>query len=368
MSVSDGQRVMDSSDIPGLEFFHFAEEETKNMAKNILLGSLIAIFLCFSGVVSAKPSGILVNGLQYEAALAATAIAHKDICSIAYGTADSNVGCDQDNTHYRTGDAPMAYGALADGSFWILDTANQKVKRFGADGSLLSSFPFPGIDFGKFIQMKGLAVIPSGGLYLYDSGQGIVVRMNDKGVLETQIEGLSYSREIGVDSEGNLLVANPVMRSLLRFNPTGELIERYDDQTFLSTVVDAADKPLGVKFSDLEAELFRADKASPTVCVSLAKFPLETPKEHKARYVSARLIGSDAKKNVYLELIACDKSGVIYQYRVLRLNGEGKTLSQADILAISFLYPRKMVVTPDGRIFGFRKNKQSWIPITYTLP
>ncbi|HNW34996.1 MAG TPA: hypothetical protein PKM25_08695, partial [Candidatus Ozemobacteraceae bacterium] len=245
---------------------------------------------------------------------------------------------------------------------------NQKAKHFAADGKLISAFPFPGSSSKKFIHMKDLAVIPSGGFYLYNSTQGIIVRANEKGLSKVQIEGLPDSREIGVDSKGNLLVANPVMRSLLRFNPAGELIERYDGQTSLSTVVDASDKPLGVRFNALEAELFRAEKASPTVTVSIAKFPLQTPKEREAHYVSAKVIGTDAKKNVYLELIACDKQGVIHQHRVLRLNGEGKTLSQADLLAIPFLYPRKKMVTPDGNIFGFRNDKKSWIPISYTLP
>ncbi len=346
--------------------------------RNIILCSLIAISLLFTGVASAKsaaktvakPSGVLVNGLQYEAGLASSAIAHKDLCAIAYGRADDQVGGEmqEQDKQRRTGGAPMAYGPLADGSFWVLDTVNQKVKHFAADGKLVSSFVFPGSDASSFALMSELAVIPTGGFYLYNSLQGIVVRTDDKGASAVQIEGLPHSTRIGVDSKGNLLVKNAVMRSLLRFNPAGELIEKYTGENFLSTVVDASDKPLGVRFNDLEAELFRADKASPTVTVSIAKFPLETPKERKARYVSAELIGSDAKKNVYLRLIACDKNGVIHQYRILRLTGEGKVLSQADLLAVPFFSPRRLVPTPDGRLFTFRSDRTSWIPILYTLP
>lgn len=345
------------------------------MNKNII-AFLIVISLSVSGVASAnpsaraadKPTGVLVNGLQYEAELASSAISHKDICSIAYGTADNNVGGDQQGDKHRIGGAPAAYCPLADGSFWVLDTLNQKAKHFAVDGSLIFSFVFPESSSEKFVYMKDMAVASSGDLYLYNSAQGIVSRVNEKGVSQVQIEGLPDSREIGVDSKGNLLVANPVMQSLLRFNPAGELIERYDGQTFLSTVVDANDKPLGVKFNDTEAELFRADKASPTVTVSLAKFPLQLAKESKAHYVSAQLIGSDAKKNVYLQLIACDKNGVIHQYRVLRLSSAGKTLGQADLLAIAFLYPRRKTITPDGKVFGFRSDKKSWFPITFALP
>lgn len=341
------------------------------MNKN-LIAFLIVISLSVSGVVSAgpvaKPAGFLVNGLQYEAGLASSAIAHKDVCSIAYGTADNNVGGDQQGNKHRIGGAPTAYCPLADGSFWVLDTLNQKAKHFAADGSLISSFAFPESSSEKFIYMEDMAMALTGDLYLYNAAQGIVSRVNEKGISQVQIEGLPDSREIGVDSKGNLLVANPVMQSLLRFNPAGELIERYDGQTFLSTVVDANDKPLGVKFNDVEAELFRADNASPTVTVSLAKFPLQLAKESKAHYVSAQLIGSDAKKNVYLQLIACDKKGVIHQYRVIRLSSEGKILGQADLLAIAFLYPRRKAITPDGKVFGFRSDKKSWFPITFALP
>ncbi|MBU1108959.1 MAG: hypothetical protein KKB51_19935 [Candidatus Riflebacteria bacterium] len=336
--------------------------------KNIIIGSLVVISLVFSGAASAKTSSVLVNGLQYEAGLASSAIAHKDICSIAYGKADNNVGGDeQSSAEQRIGGAPTAYNPLADGSFWVLDAINQKAKHFATNGSLISSFAFPGSSLKQFINITDMAVIPSGGFYLYNSTQGIVVRADNKGLSQVQIEGLPDSKDIGVDSKGNLLVANPVMRSLLRFNPAGELIERYAGQD-LSTIVDASDKPLGVKFNDLEAELFRADKASPTVNVTIAKFPLQTPKERKAHYTSAKLIGSDAKNNLYLELIACDKAGVIHQYRVLRLNSAGKILSQADLLVIPFLAPRKKMITPDGKIFGFRSDKKSWFPIAYTLP
>lgn len=340
--------------------------------KKLIIGWLVMCIMGFSSIVDAKsfakPSGVLINGLQYEAGLASSAVAHKDICAIPYGTGDSNVGGDKESHKMRIGGAPMAHRPLADGSFWALDTINQKMKHFAADGKLISWFSLPGSSSDKFVKMQDMLVIPAGGFYLYNSVEGMVIRVDDKGMPKAHIEGLPNSREIGIDSKGNLLVANPVMHSLLRFNPAGELIERYDGQTFLSTVVDANDKPLGVKFNDLEAELFRADNASPTVTVSLAKFPLMTPEERKARYVSAQLIGSDAKKNVYLQLIACDKKGVIHQYRVLRLNSEGKTLAQVDMLAVAFLSPRKKSITPDGKVFAFRSDKKSWFPITYTIP
>ncbi|MFZ2960924.1 MAG: hypothetical protein WA705_28935 [Candidatus Ozemobacteraceae bacterium] len=340
--------------------------------KNILFGSLIAITLAFSGTASAQSfKAVMVNGMQYEATLASSAVAHKDICTIEYGKADNNVGGDKENTNRRTEGAPTAFRPLADGSFWVLDTINQKAKQFAADGKLIYSFAFPVSSKKSFAHMSDLAVIPTGGFYLYNSSNGIIDRVDAKGVSVVQIEGLPNSREIGVDSKGNLLVVNPVLRSLLRFNPAGELIERYDGQTYLSPIVDAGDKPLGVKHDDMQAELFRADNASPAAVVSIAKFPLALPKESKAHYVSARLIGSDSKKNVYLELVACDKNGVVHQHRVLRISSEGKTLSKADLLVIPFMSPdmvRHLTATPDGKIFGFRSDRKSWIPIAYTLP
>lgn len=342
------------------------------MIKKIVLGSLIALSLCSACFAeakqAAKPSSVLVNGLQYEAGLASSAIAHKDLCSIAFGTADDTVGGEKEDVKRRSGGVPTSYVPLADGSFWVLDAINQKMKRFAPDGKLVTSIIFPGSGASRYLHMKDLAVIPTGGFYLYNSTQGIIVRVDEKGRSRTQIEGLPDSREIGVDSKGNLLVANPLKRSLFRFSPAGELIEKYEGQNFLSTIVDASDRPLGMKFNAQEAELFRAEKASPTVNVSIAKFPLQMPKERNAHYVSAKVLGTDAKKNVYLELIACDKSGVIHQHRVLRITAEGKTLAQADLLAIPYIYPRKKAITPDGRIFSFRRDRKSWIPIVYTLP
>ncbi|HEY9071991.1 MAG TPA: hypothetical protein VIV61_17155 [Candidatus Ozemobacteraceae bacterium] len=342
------------------------------MMRNILFGSLFVVALSFSGAVSAAPfTTVMVNGMQYEASLASSAVAPKDLCSIPFGTADANVGGDAQDLEHRTEGAPTAFRAMPDGSLWVLDTVNQAAKQFSADGSFITSFKFPGSGAATFAHMRDFAVIPTGGFYLYNSTEGIVERVDEKGVSAVQIEGLPDSFEIGADSKGNLLVVNPVMQSLLRFNPAGELIEKYDGQTHLSAIVDKNDKPLGVRFDDAMAELFRADTASPVAEVSIARFPLELPKERKAHYVSAKLIGADAKANVYLELIACDDNGVVHQHRVLRLSSEGKTLGQADLLVIPFLAPdmvRHMTATPDGKILGFRSDTKSWIPITYDIP
>ncbi len=342
------------------------------MIKKTLSFVLVVFSVCSIGIASEKGAGnasvVLVNRLQYDAGLASSAVYPTDVCSIPFGTDDANVGGDSQDSKRQAGGAPTAYVPLADGSFWVLDTINQKVKHFGADGKLISCFPFPESGPKKFIFMKDLAVIPSGGMYLYNSTQGIVVRVDDKGVSQVRIEGLPDSREIGVDSKGNLLVSNPRMRSLMRFSPAGELLEKFSGKDLLTPMVDSADQPLGMKFNEQEAELFRAEKASPTVIVPIAKFPLRAPKERKAHFVAANVLGSDAKKNVYIELIACDKSGVIHQHGVLRLSQDGKTLAQADLIAFPFLYPRKKMVTPDGRIFGFRSDNKSWIPISYSLP
>lgn len=335
--------------------------------KKVLL-IFISIFLSIFSVAYAETKVVMKNSLQYESSLAALAVAHKDICSIKYGKADTNVGGYDEDPKHMGGGSPSAFIPVSDGSFWVLDSINKKVKHFGSNGKLISVFDLPGNSSNKTCNFKDMAILPKGGFYLYNSIQGIVFRVDKKGKSKVQIEGLPSSSEIGVDSKGNLLIANPIMQSLLRFKPTGELIEKYDGQTFLSTVVDASDKPLGIKFNDLEAELFRAENASPTAFISLAKFPLTTPKERKAHYVTAEILGSDAKKNIYVLLIACDKAGVIHQYRVFRLNNSGKILAKADLLAVPFIHPRRKRPTPDGKIFGFRSDKKSWFPITYSLP
>ncbi len=339
---------------------------------NTLIGSLLVVALSLPAAVSAQGfSSVMVNGLQYEAALASSAVAHKDICSIPFGTADNCVGGDMQDIEHRTEGAPTAFRPVADGSFWVLDTVNQKLKHFARDGKLLQAMTFPGSSARYFVHMTDMAVNPKGGFYLYNATDGVVERIDAKGASIVQIEGLPDSREVGVDSKGNMLVTNPVMQSLLRFNPEGELIEKYDGQTHLSTSVGADDKPLGVKFDDRNAELVRAETASPVVEITLAKFPLDLPMERKAHYVSAKLIGADAKNQVYLELVACDENGVVHRHRVLRLAGDGKVLAQADLLMIPFLAPdmvRHLTVAPDGTLFGFRSDGKSWIPISYDLP
>ncbi|HNV72461.1 MAG TPA: hypothetical protein PKO06_22315, partial [Candidatus Ozemobacteraceae bacterium] len=319
--------------------------------KRFVLVALLALLPVCTFAADTPVKAVMINGLRYEASLASQAVAPKTLLEIALGTGKENVGSDEQDAEHRTEGAPYAFCALKDGSVWVLDTINQKLKHFSAEGKCLTEVAFPEHP-EKFARIRDFAIGPKESFYFLCSTDGKVERVDGQGKLITEIEGLSDVWEIGADPKGNVLVKNPAMNALMRFNPEGELIESYDGQADYSVYTDADGHPYGVRSDDKNAVLFKLTAASPTASIDLAKFPLELAAGNKAHYYSARVCGVDQTGTIYLELIAGDDDGVIHQNRLLKVSPDGKTLGKLEMLNTPFMapdLPRHRVVMPDGR-------------------
>ncbi len=335
--------------------------------------ALVAVFVlvsCFAFAADTAEKPVMINGLRYIPSLASQAIAPKTIIEIPIGTGKENVGSDEQDVEHRTEGAPYAFHALKDNSVWILDTINQKIKHFSADGKALEEVPLPEHP-EKFARARDFALAPDGGFYVLCSTDGKVEKIDMHGKLLTEIEGLSDVWEIGTDPKGNVLVKNPAMNALMRFNPAGELIESYDGQADYSIFTDADGNPYGVRSDDQNAVLFKLTAASPTASIDLAKFPLELAAKNKAHYFNARVCGTDGSGNIYLELIAGDDDGVMHQNRLVRVSPDGKVLGKIEMLNTPFMapdLPRHRVVMPDGRVLGFAIEKGKYLLQAFTIP
>ena len=343
--------------------------------KKTLLGFVLSLALALPSVVLASDgtSGFqvtTVDMIRYEAGLASVAVQPVELVCIPFGKEDARVGGHALEAGHRTEGVPYAFRAMSDGTVWVLDTINGKLKQFEKDGKCLTTISWKNHPEGKPPIIRDFAPAPGNGFYLLCASDGKVEMIDGKGNGIVEIEGLADAWNIGSDPKGNVLVNHPVMRALLRFNPQGEIVEKYEDPD-LTVWTDQEGHPFGMRGDDQNAVLFKAKTASPATEIELAKFPLDLPKERKARYVSRQVLGVDAKQRIYVELTACDQEGVIHLNRLIRLSPAGKETGRLEFFSKPYLapdLPRRATVMPDGRILGFKMDDHGWSLITWQIP
>lgn len=128
---------------------------------------------------------------------------------------------------------PGGYGDIAfapDGTFYVADTGNFRVQKFGPDRAFLTSWGSEGTADGQFLNVMSVAVGPDGSVYTADENRDDVQRFDANGKFLNTIGGadagddrLTYPVAVTVDGEGTVWVANfSQPGDIARFSPEGE--------------------------------------------------------------------------------------------------------------------------------------------------
>lgn len=120
----------------------------------------------------------------------------------------------------RTHSAPAGVAAAADGSVYVSDTFNDRVRKFAPDGSLLWSA-------GGFAGPAGLTVDAAGQVYVADQGNHRIVKLSGLGALLGSWGGpgqLSAPAAVAVDGGGNLYVSDTANNRVQIYAPSGASI------------------------------------------------------------------------------------------------------------------------------------------------
>ncbi|MFZ2955270.1 MAG: hypothetical protein WA705_00035 [Candidatus Ozemobacteraceae bacterium] len=309
-----------------------------------------------------------IDLIKYESGLASSAMKAKPILTLPFGPGDAQVGGEAQDPENRGDGVPSSFRMLADGTFWILDSLNGKLKHFDPSGKLLKAIDFK--SHPEKALFRDFAFAPADGFYMLCVTDGSVEITDASGEKINEIEGLQEAREIGVDPTGNVLVRSPMQRGLLRFEQKAVLIEQFEDLD-LSVYTDSEGHPYGIHGDDKNVVLYKTIVASPAKEVTLASFPLDVPQDRLASYAARQVLGVDAAQNIYLELSARDLDGVLHLNRFVKVSPDGKVLGKLDKLDSPYMasgLPRFLGISPDGKILGFEISDKAWMITSFTMP
>lgn len=132
---------------------------------------------------------------------------------------------------------PNGLALDAEGHIWVV--SNTKVREFKANGEQILAFGSEGSGNGQFFSAQGIAIGPSGNVWVLDRGELFsagtrVQKFNSSGVYQSQFgkqgtgNGEFKSPEgIAIDSEGNILIADTGNNRIQEFNSAGTFVRAY---------------------------------------------------------------------------------------------------------------------------------------------
>ncbi len=125
---------------------------------------------------------------------------------------------------------PIQADVAPDGSLYVVDKGNFKIKHFSANGEFLDSFGQPGRILGSFASPKGIAVDKDQNIYVVDSAFGNVQLFNKDHQLLMFIGSRGHAGApakymlpagIDVDSEGRIYIVDQFFRKVDIYRPYG---------------------------------------------------------------------------------------------------------------------------------------------------
>jgi len=190
----------------------------------------------------------------------------------AWGISGSGEGEFDFTTLGWGGHDEAAIAFAPDGSFYVTDTGNHRIQKFGPDRRFLTAWGNEGIEPGQFITPIDLVVDGQGRVYVLDASRVQVFDADGHFLVEwgeygTEPGQLSGPFGIGLDPDGTLLVAEFDTSRVQRFTPEGELLDGwgklgYGDGEFfyaMDAAVDAQGRVFVTDYSNSRVEVFDHD-------------------------------------------------------------------------------------------------------------
>jgi DNA-binding beta-propeller fold protein YncE len=221
-------------------------------------------------------------------------------------------------------------GAIAfasDGGFYVADTGNYRIQKFGPGRAFITAWGSQGTGNGQFAGASDLAVDGQGRVYVVDAGRGTELSGSVDAVQVFDADGrflaawgaqgsapgqLSRPMGITIDRDGTILIAEHHNNRVQRFTPEGEYISAWGEfgigegRIFgaIDVEVDAQGRVFEVDHQNNRVQVFDRDG---TFVVAWGSYGLEDGK-----FTAPVAVAVDGEGNAYV----ADDSGRVQKFRV----------------------------------------------------
>lgn len=137
-------------------------------------------------------------------------------------------------------DGPDGYGGVAvdrQGNVYVADTHNARVQKFSGDGKFLLQWGDKGRADGQFMAPLGITVDGQGNIYVGDYGRNDIQKFDAAGRFllkwggagsgDGRFDELSY---LAVDSQGDIYAADTYNHRIQKFDPVGRFLAKWGQQ------------------------------------------------------------------------------------------------------------------------------------------
>jgi streptogramin lyase len=124
--------------------------------------------------------------------------------------------------------APWGTAVNSEGQILVVDSANNRVEKFSAEGAYVSSFGTAGSGNGQLKEPQGIALDSAGNVWVADTGNNRIEEFSSAGVFVKTVGSLGSESgkftapsDLAFDSKGNLWVADTGNSRVEKFNKEG---------------------------------------------------------------------------------------------------------------------------------------------------
>jgi DNA-binding beta-propeller fold protein YncE len=278
-----------------------------------------------------------------------------------------------------------------DGNVFVLDSGNDRVQKFNADGHFLLQFGKAGAGKGEFSDPMGIAIDPKGNVFISDTGNGRVQKFDSTGLFLLEFghangndPGLQVPTGISMSHQGEVYVVDQDRCKVRVFDSQGKLTRILADaqkQEWLQQPVDvfcdSASQNLFIADAQQEAVLEVSRDGQMLRAYRGFKRPLMSVSTEDRLYVldigEADIVEIDRRSGEQLNTltqrnnpanlrqptgVAVDAGGDIYVVDALRdqliiFNPDGNVRTQFSTAGTAMVRgrPEDVAVDPNGCIF-----------------
>jgi len=132
---------------------------------------------------------------------------------------------------------PSDLAIALDGSVYVVDSGNNRIQQFSAQGGFILSWGNEGSGDGQFNQPQGISIAPDGSVYVSDTKNNRIQKFDPQGKFlqtwgnEGTVEG-QFNSPIGiaVTSDGSVYVADSGNNRIQQFNAQGDFIQAWGNK------------------------------------------------------------------------------------------------------------------------------------------